>query len=304
MASAGNVMQRARYTDLFASRLAYIDEILFENFDAPSLTYPQVFNVRDSGRAYEETTGLTGFGTFSQKSEGSAVDYDTILQAYDKRFTHLTFAKGYQITMEAMDDDIDGAITNAAPSLARAARVSIETYIWNLFNLGFASETTPDGVALFSASHPLVGGGTYSNLVSGDLSQANIETAINLFDNMVDDRNLPIEASPTMLVIPVELRWIAFEILKSQLRSDTASNAINALNQLSMGVVMSKYLTGDDDWFIVSDPSQHRCLVYWRQEPVTDHTLDFDTGNMKSKMTYRLSRGAADWRNVVGGQGA
>lgn len=304
MASAGNIMQRQRYTDLFASRLAYIDEIFFENFDAPSLTYPQVFNVRSSSRAYEETTGLTGFGQFSQKAEGSKVDYDTVLQAYDKRFTHLTFAKGYQITMEAMDDDLDGAITNAAPALARAARVSIETYIWNLFNLGFSTEKTPDGVALFSASHPLVAGGTYSNLVSGDLSQANIETAINLFDGMVDDRGLPIEASPTQLIIPVELRWIAYEILKSQLRSDTANNTVNALNQLSLGVVMSKYLTGDDDWFISSDPSQHRALVYWRQEPVTDHTMDFDTGNMKSKMSYRLSRGAADWRNIVGGQGA
>lgn len=304
MASAGNIMQRARYTDLFASRLAYIDEILYENFDSPSLTYPMVFNVRDSSRAYEETTGLTGFGQFSQKSEGGAVDYDTILQTYDKRFTHLTWGKGYQITMEAMDDDLDGAISNGAPALARSARVSIETYIWNLFNLGFSSEETPDGVSLFNASHPLVGGGTYSNLVSGDLSQANIETAINLFDNMVDDRGLPIEASPTILVIPVELRWLAYELLQSQLRSDTATNAINALNQLGLNVVMSKYLTGDDDWFICSDPRQHRAIVYWRQEPVTDHTLDFDTGNMKSKMTYRLSRGASDWRNVVGGQGA
>lgn len=304
MASAGNIMQRQRYTDLFASRLAYIDEIFFENFDAPTLTYPECFNVRSSTRAYEETTGLTGFGQFSQKSEGGTVDYDTILQAYDKRFTHLTFSKGYQITMEAMDDDLDGAITNAAPALSRSARVSIETYIWNLFNLGFSSETTPDGVALFSASHPLVAGGTYSNIVSGDLSQANIETAINLFDGMVDDRSLPIEASPGKLVIPVELRWIAYEILKSQLRSDTANNAVNALNQLELSVVMSKYLTGDDDWFIISDPSQHRAMVYWRQEPVSDHTMDFDTGNMKSKMTYRLSRGAADWRNVVGGQGA
>ena len=304
MASAGNIMQRQRYIDLFASRLAYIDEIMFENFDAPSLSYPSVFNVRTSSRAYEETTGLTGFGQFGQKSEGGKVDYDTILQAYDKRFTHLTFAKGYQITMEAMDDDIDGAITNAAPALSRAARVSIETYIWNLFNLGFATETTPDGAYLFSASHPLVAGGTYSNLVSGDISQANLETAINLFDNMVDDRGLPIEASPTNLVIPVELRWIVFEILKSELRHNTANNAVNSLNQISLNVIMSKYLTGDDDWFITSDPSQHRCLVYWRQEPVTDHTLDFDTGNMKTKMTYRLSRGAADWRNVVGGLGA
>jgi len=297
-------MLRARYTDLFVSRLAYIDEIMFEQFDAPSLTYPEAINVRDSGRAYEETTGLTGFGQFSQKSEGSKVDYDTILQAYDKRFTHLTFAKGYQISMEAMDDDLDGHISNAAPALARAARVSIETYIWNLYNLGFATETTPDGMYVFDEDHPLVGGGTYDNLISGDLSQANLESAINLFDGMVDDRSLPIEASPAKLLIPVELRWVAFEILKSQLRSDSASNAVNALNQLSLAVVMSKYLTGDDDWFVCSDPSQHRLLTYWRQEPVSDHTLDFDTGNMKSKMTYRLSRGAADWRNVVGGQGA
>ncbi len=304
MASVGTVMQRARYTDLFAQRLAYIDEIMFELFDAPTLTYPEAFNVRDSVRAFEETTGLTGFGQFSQKSEGAKVDYDTIFQAYDKRFTHITFAKGYQITMEAMDDDIDGYISNSAPALARSARVSIETFLWNLYNLGFASETTPDGKAIFANDHPLVGGGTYDNLIEGDLSQANIEAAVNLFDGMLDDRSLPIEASPAKLIIPVQMRWIAFEILKSQLRSDTATNAVNALNQISMAVVMSKYLTGSKDWFLVSDPSQHRMLCYWRQEPVTDHTLDFDTGNMKSKMTYRLSRGAADWRNVVGGQGS
>jgi len=124
-----------------------------------------------------------------------------------------------------------------------------------------------------------------------------------MFDNMVDDRNLPIESSPTKLIIPVELRWVAHEILKSQLRSDTASNAVNALNQVGLDVVVTKYITGTDDWFLTSDPSQHRCLVYWRQEPMTDHTMDFDTGNMKSKMTYRLSRGASDWRNVVGSAG-
>lgn len=301
MASVGNVMLRARYQDLFKNRLAYLDEIHFENFDAPTLTYPEGINIRDSVRAYEETTGLTGFGQFSQKSEGATVDYDTILQTYDKRFTHLTFAKGYQISMEAMDDDLDGYISNAAPALARAARVSIETYIWNLYNLGFATETTPDGMYVFDTDHPLVGGGVYDNLITGDLSQANLESAVNLFDGMLDDRSLPIEASPTKLIIPKELRWVAFEILKSQLRSDTALNTVNALNQISFSVVMSKYLTSSTKYFVTSEPSQHRMLTYWRQEPVSDHTLDFDTGNMKSKTTYRLSRGASDWRNVVGG---
>lgn len=302
--SAGSVMQRQRFRDLFVARLAFLDEIMFERFDAPSLTYPLIFNVRDSKRAYEEITGLTGFGLFSEKSEGQAIDYDTLLQAYDKRLTHSTYAKGYQITFEAMDDDLDGAISNAAPALARAARVSIETFIWNIVNNGFSSETTPDGAALFSNTHPLVGGGSFDNLISGDLSQANLESAINIFDNMLDDRSLPIELSPSILLIPVELRWLAHEILKSELRSNTADNAVNALQQISIQTVMSKYLTGDDDWFVVAPPDQHRVLVYWREEPMTDHTLDFDTGNMKSKMTYRLSAGAADWRGWVGGQGA
>lgn len=304
MASAGSVMLRQRYTDMFVDRLAFLDEIMFERFDAPSLSYPQSFNVRSSERAYEEITGLTGFGTFGQKPEGEGIEYDTLLQGYDKRFTHLTFAKGFQISFETMDDDLDGALTNAGPALARAARVSVETFIWDVINNGFGTTLTPDGVSLFNNSHPLVGGGTYDNLISGDLSQANLETAINLMDRMVDDRSLPIEMSAHNLLIPPELRWLAYEILRSELRHNTANNAINSLNQHPINILESKYLTGDDDWFLHGPPEETRVLVYWRMEPVTDHTLDFDTGNWKSKLTYRLSAGAADWRGWIGGQGA
>lgn len=297
-------MTRNQFTDLFVSRLAYLDEIMKERFDAPSLTYTQVFNVRDSKRAYEEITGITGFDQFVEKDEGDVITYDKLLQGYDKRFKHKTYAKGFQITLEAMDDDIDNAISDAAPALARVARNSIETEAFSDFNNGFSSVTTPDGVSLFSASHPLVGGGTASNLITGDLAQGTLEQAINLYNDMRDDRNQLIDLNPTILLIPTELQWVTHELLKSQLRSDTANNASNALNQLGLKIIMSKYLTGDDDWFVMSDPSQHRLLYYWRMEPVSDHTLDFDSGNMKTKMTYRMSHGAADWRGLVGGQGA
>ncbi len=311
--SAGAVMLRQRYTDLFFSRLPFIDEILFENFDAPSLTYPQVFNVRDSNRAAEETTGISGFGLFPTKTEAAAITYDTLQQLYDKRFTHVTYAKGFQISMEAMDDDLDGAITDATPALARAARNSIETVVWNVFNNGFASgsltssdgsETSPDGANIFSATHNLVGGGTYSNLAAADLSVATLESAINSFDTLVDERGLLIETSPDKIIIPVQLRWLTHEILRSELRSDTTDNSVNAFNQIGLDIVMTKYLTDTDAWFLSVPNTQHRILVYWRMEPVTDHTLDFDTGNMKTKMTYRLSQGAADWRGVYGSTGA
>lgn len=303
--AAGNVMLRNQFTDLFVSRLPFLDEIMYERFDAPSLTYTEVFHMDNSSRAYEEKTGITGFEQFNVKEEGDSIDYDKLLQAYDKRYKHKTYAKGFQISMEAMDDDIDGAISDAAPALARVARNSIETEAFSDFNNGFsASVQTPDGVNLFSATHPLVGGGVFDNLVSGDLAQGTLEEAINIYDDMRDDRNQLIELAPSILLYPPELRWLVHELLKSQLRSDTANNTANALNQIGIRTVMSKYLTGDDDWFVLSEPSTHRLMFYWRMEPVSDHTLDFDTGNMKTKMTMRFSHGPADWRGLVGGQGA
>ena len=302
--AAGNVMLRNQFTDLFVSRLPFLDEIMYERFDAPSLTYTDVFHMADSSRAFEEKTGISGFEQFAVKDEADAVDYDKLLQLFDKRYKHLTYAKGFQISMEAMDDDIDGAISDAAPALARVARNSIETEAFSDFNNGFGTVTTPDGSALFANAHALVGGGTFDNLISGDLAQGTLENAINIYDDMRDDRNQLIELAPAILLYPPELRWLVHELLKSQLRSDTANNAANALNQIGIRTVMSKYLTGDDDWFVLSESSTHRLMFYWRMEPVSDHTLDFDTSNMKTKMTMRFSHGPADWRGLVGGQGA
>lgn len=304
MASMGAVMQRDQYSDLFASLLPYLRRVLYEQFDAPSLTYTRFFKVLDSDRYAEETTGITGFSQFVVKPEGEKVTYDQQLQGYDKRYTHSTLGKGFQVSFEVMDDDPVGAISRAAPALARVAKNSIETDAFAVFNNGFSSETTPDGVALFHNSHPLVGGGTADNLIAADLSQSSIESAINLYNDMRDDRNQLIEGSPAILGIPPELIWRAHELLKSELRADTTDNATNALRVLSpLEPVMSKYLTDDDNWFVLSQPDDHEILYFWRQEPFSDSAIDFDTQNMKTAMFYRSSRGASDWRNTVGGQG-
>jgi phage major head subunit gpT-like protein len=298
-------MSRLTASDLFFSRLPFIDEILYENLDAPALTYPEVFDVRSSQRAREQTTGYSGFGLFSQKdADGGQIEYDTLMQAYDKTFTHLTYAKGFQVSEEGMEDDLDNVISNAAPALGRSCQSSIETTAWNVFNNSFASETTPDGQAIFANAHPDVGGTSQDNLISGDLSEATLESALILMDSVLDHRGLPVDVMAEKLVIPTELQFTAARVLQSEKRPGTANNDINAVNRLGLRVVLSKYLTGDDDWFLLAAPSVAKILLYWRKEPVSDHTMDFETGNMKSKMTYRLSVGAADWRGAVGGQGA
>jgi len=299
------LMSRLTASDLFFSRLPYIDEILYENLDAPALTYPEVFDVRSSQRMREQTTGYTGFGIFTQKdADGGNIDYDVLMQAYDKTFTHLTYAKGFQVSEEGLEDDLDNVISNAAPALGRAAQSSIEQLFWNLFNNSFGTETTPDGQAIFSNAHPNVGGGTQDNLIAGDLAEATLEAGLALFDQTLDHRGLPVDVMAQSLVIPIEERFNASRILNSEKRVGTANNDISQVNREGLRLVMSKYLTGADDWFLLANPSVAKLIAYWRKEPVSDHVLDFETGNMKSKMTFRCSVGAADWRGTVGGQGA
>lgn len=304
MPSAGSLMLREQFTNLMVDRLPFIDEIIDANLDLPALTYPEVFDVRDSVRAFENVQEMTGLGLFGEKSEGDTVAYDKILQGFHKKFTHKAYAKAVEISMEAADDDIDGAINNVMPPLGLSARSSISVLAWNFINNGFTTTTTGDGVALFG-NHVLKGGGNYSNLLqASDLSVSTLETALNKFDDMIDERGLPIEVSASKIVFPTNLRWLVHEILKSELRSDTANNAVNAFSEVNLNRVQSKYLTGADDWFLFAEPRGSGLILYWRKEPMSDHTIDFDTGNLKTKMLFRLSAGAATWRECVGAQGA
>ena len=297
------VMLRGQFSDLFASRLAYMNKIMFENFDAPTLTYPRVFNVMDSNRAYEEFTGISGFSLFEETGEGEPLSYETLQQLYDKRFTPFKYTKGYQITEEAAEDDLDNTISNAAPALGRIARNSIEVEAFSDLNGAFATTTTADGGYL-CGTHNLIGGGTWTNLISGDLAQGTLQSALNKFADMVDEKSNLIAMQPQTLLIPNELRWTATELLKSQLRSDTANNAINALSQVGLDILISPYLTGDDDWFLLSPPNQHTLYFIWRREPRTEHSIDFDTGNLKTKMTMRFDHGPYMHYGIIGGQGS
>jgi len=302
MASAGLVMVQQHFRSLFENRLAYIDEILGLNYEMPKVIYDQIFNMRTSTRMAEEITGLAGLGRFAEKPQSEPLQYDRILAAYDVRFTHKTFAKGYQISMELNEDEIDGVLVDVMPELGRMAKISIEADAVSDLPNGFGTVTAPDGVAFFG-THVLSAGGTFSNLLQTDFSQSALEAAINQAADMVNERGELMVIPMTRLVIPNELRWIVSEVLESQQRSDTANNAINVVNRLGLTVLDTPFLTDADSWYLTCEPRLHKLLFYWRQEPVTDHAADFDTKNLKSSMLYRYSHGVADWRGWFGSQG-
>jgi hypothetical protein len=295
-------MMRNQFDDLFFARLPYLNRVFFEEYGEPDAMFERVFNVETSNRMREQTTGVTGFQMASEKPEGESVIYDRLLQAYDKTFTHTTYALGFQVTEEAFEDDLDGPMRQGAKALARSMRTTKNTIVWNVYNNGFGTEQSPDGVAVFSNSHPLIEGGTFDNLVEADLSISSLETALNIFDDMRDQRNLLIELEPSLLLYPPELRWLVGEILRSPDKPDTTNRAINVLQGI-LTPISVKWLTGDDDWFVGVPPGQSKLMLWNRRNLNISSDTDFDSGNGKTKATQRHSQGWGDWVGWVGGQG-
>jgi phage major head subunit gpT-like protein len=72
----------------------------------------------------------------------------------------------------------------------------------------------------FSASHPLVSGGTNSNIPStpADLNETSLENAVIQISLWTDERGLLIAAKPKKLVVPPALQFTATRLLETELR--------------------------------------------------------------------------------------
>lgn len=280
-----------------------------KSYNEYEVEFEKLFDKYTSSKAYEEDVGLSSFGLAIQKTEGGAIQYDQERQGFTTRYTHAVFALGFIITREIMEDDqYDVVGQNKAQGLAYSIRQTKEVLGTNVYNRAFSSTYTGgDGVALLSASHPNVAGGTWSNLIAtaSDLSEAALEQATIDIAGYTNDRGLKIAVKPKSLVIPYTLAYEAARILKSTGRVGTDNNDINALNSMGMfkDVIVNHYLTDTDAWFIRTDvPNGMKYFSRRGDEFAMDN--DFDTENAKFKASFRASWGWTDPKALYGSAGA
>lgn len=305
---------RAQFPDLFLTdMLPALDELIFQKFDPYPPQFSKIFRVMSSNRAIEQTTQLSGLGLFPVVTENGNVTYDQPVQGFDKTYQHDQFGLGFRASRIMVDDDKFGIIKKMASELGRGARETLELRVASHFNNAFTAGAYagPDGVALCSASHPQVKvGGTQSNTTTAsDLDVTSLQLALTAFRTMKDSAGKKIRISPQKLVIPPQLEFVAAEILKGNMRSDTANNTVNAFKQREQFSSFSDfmvwdYLTDDDSWFILSDKSDTELRFYWREKPNTYHDVDFDSRAVKTAMWFRYSSGWSDYQGVYGVPGA
>ena len=298
---------RTTLPDLYLDRLAYLEDVLFSEMPIEDGISQNILKVRDTDKPIVRTTTVASFGTVPIKVEGANVTYDELAQGFDKAYTVDTYELGFRTSKEALDDEQEEVVSNAARELGSSMFYTYEVDHANLFNNGFTSTTgSPDGVALFSTAHPLVGGGTLRNRLAtdSDLSIDSLRTALNDIADTTDDAGKLIHWRPRKLLVPYELKWLAKEIVDSPDKPDTPDRAINAMREEGLVVIAWPYLTDADAWFLLAEPEKLEVRTYWRERPNVYHDWDFDSSSMKVKIRSRWIRGWSEFKGTYGSPGA
>jgi hypothetical protein len=271
--------------------------------------HAEIFTTETSDRAFEEEVMLSGFANAQVKPEGSGVTFDNAQETFTARYTHETIALAFSITEEAIEDNLYDRLASRytkalARSMANTKQVKAANVLNNAFNSSFAGG---DGKELCATNHPTIAGTVKNELTtSADLNETSLEQSLIDIAALTDERGLKIAARGVKMIIPSELQFTAERLMKSQGRTATADNDINAV--VSMGMVpqgyrVNNYLTDTDAFFIITDVPNG--LKQFVRSPIkTAMEGDFDTGNVRYKARERYSFGFSDFRGIFGSPGA
>lgn len=279
-----------------------------QNYNEFPVEYTDLFDSQTSNKKYEEMVQLVGPGLAAQKPEGKGILYAGRQQGFVTRATHVTYALGYIVTMEELRYNQYAEVSRSyAADNAFAMRSTKETVASLFYDNAFDNTyALGDGVSLINASHPNVSGGTWSNLISADISELALEDINISIMGAENDAGLPINLMPRSLIVPRSLWYEANRILGSVLQNDTANNAVNVLkatNAYPEGIKLNHYLT-DQDAFFVRTNLRTGGLTHFQSIPIMfDQDNDFDTKNARASAVEAYSFTCGDPRAIWGSAG-
>ena len=273
--------------------------------------HAEIYTTESSDRAFEEEVMLSGFANAQVKGEGQGVSFDSAQETFTARYTHDTVALAFAITEEAIEDNLYDRLASRytkalARSMSNAKQVkAVEPLINGL--PGVNTFLSGDGESLFGTAHPTIAG-TFQNTLTtqADLNETSLEQSLIDIGQMTDERGLRVAARGVKMIIPSELQFTAERLMKSQGRTGTADNDINAIVSMGMipqGYRVNNYLTDTDAFYIITD-IPNGMKMFTRAPLTTAMEGDFDTGNVRYKARERYSFGVSDPRGIFGVEGA
>lgn len=216
------------------------------NVGKATATHPLVFVQETAPEvAAVNTTIIGGGGYFGQSTDDVPATKDAAKRAYATRSSQVVnFFENLPISRTFMQDQQLSAVSKAVQQFALAWKASQDRNAFLVYNNGFTSQTTIDGVALFSNSHVNLNGDTVDNLETGALANDTLNTTIVSLRGQVNQTGVLAGYEPKFLLCSSTLHQSAMQIAKSVLRAGTGNNDLNYYSELypGMEVLYSPFL--------------------------------------------------------------
>ncbi len=272
--------------------------------------WPKIFRQTNSNMALERRAAMRYLGLAQLKQEGAPTSFDNGAgQRFVYNAEHFEIGLGYAITRKAIDDNLyKSEFGPSNDGLMESFKETEEIYAANVFNSGtvYNASIGGDGVALFSASHPIDAPfAAIANQPSPDVDlneTSLLNGLITIRSTWRDNAGLKIHARGKKAIVPAQLEPIALRLFRSELRPGTAQNDVNAVlgmnESLKEGFMVWDYLTSAFAWFILTN---HDGLIWFNRKPFEmDMSVEFTTDNLLVKGYQRYVPTYYDWRAVWG----
>jgi Mu-like prophage major head subunit gpT len=308
---AAPVAIRGNYSHLYgSSALPVLEELFaFEMAQHPSKR-EMLFKVVPHDRDIWQSSEMHDMDLFSEVGEGSEYSFKRPKQGASKTLSMVKFGLGFSISEEAVEDGKFDLIADMTKKLAKSARESQEIQAMSIFNNGFSTELTADGVSVFNAAHPLPSGGSFRNTLAAaaDLSVTALDTALSDFETQfVGDSGIIYNQKPRILLVHPSQKRYAMELVGSELKADTPNNNMNSFKGDGLQVVSSPHLTDTDAWFLIGDKSETGLRIVSRSPIETKAAgpdVGFSTDSILYKARYREKIGVTHPYAIFGSPGA
>lgn len=274
-----------------------------------------------TGRAND---GFANFTVEGQKAQSTnAVEEDQL----SKNF--LSIKERQVFTWESFLHDKYGYIKDVSEELSKKIMNSYHLALTHqLHNFATATTvtlpggisydlTTPDGVALISASHTTPAGGSSITNIGGTAALSEEALTANILvgqENMVTSNGTAMPYNPDMLIVPAVEPLVkkALQITGSDQVESTANNSINVYSGGRMKVMVLNFApllaSGGRDtttakwaWATADSSMLKKILHYkWAAKPtVMPRFMDEENGDSAFLVMARFAFGASRWQGIV-----
>jgi hypothetical protein len=305
-----------------------IVDMYYDQFTTMDLLWNKIMKKSKAPKGADwSRADLSGLGAaLREAGEGEAVEYQVPLEGNKITRYYKKYQLGFQITEEMLEDELFDKMKSMSAGLAKASQFTIEAKVWALFNNAFVTtySTAKDGKAICADDHASLNGTAIDNKVAADLDTTSLQAAMEFFQSLKSEDDVPITEYLKTLIVPIEEQWKAADLLKSTGRvwdgmtdggvvaisstgAPASTNRMNLMNP-GMGVVQAwnylpvRYLTDTDGWFALSGSFDGE--VMFKREPKLQSADDVTTGNRLYRTSTRFLPMINEYRYIYGSAGA